>query len=237
MIKPEDISQQIKFDAASHTYTDSTGNSLISVSRMISLYKPPFDPDGHITRAVAKRDGKTPQEVKDDWEKMKNDASDRGHDFHSQAESYIKTGVISEGTYKDVVEQFSKISFPGPLKSEIMLFSPTYKLAGTCDVLSMIDNKNCELLDFKTNKQIRLKSKYKTKLLYPLEKYDECEINNYSVQLNLYKFMLEEHGFKVHKITLYHINPETRKIDTYDIPDIKKDIKKLLNHYQSLQAW
>ena len=237
MIKPEDISQQIKFDAASHTYADLSGNSLISVSRMISLYKPPFDPGGHITRAVANREGKTPKEVKDGWEKMKNDASDMGHDFHSQAESYIKTGVISEGTYKDVVEQFSKISFPGPLKSEIMLFSPTYKLAGTCDVLSMIDDKNLELSDFKTNKRIRLKSKYKTKLLHPLDHYDECEINNYAVQLNLYKFMLEEHGFKVHKITLYHINPETRKIDTYDIPNIKKDIKKLLDHYQSLQSW
>ncbi len=231
------ISNQIRFDQPSHRYWDKDGNELASVSSVLSLYKPPFDPQGFITRKVAQRDGLTVEQVKNNWNKIKEDACDRGHDFHSQAENFIKTGEILDGTYKDVILAFSKIKFPGPLKSEVMLFSPTHKIAGTADVVSFIDDINIELYDFKTNREIKNKSKYGNKLLHPLEHLDDCEINNYSIQLNLYKLMLEEHGFKVKKIVLFHINPQTREIDTYKIPIIKKDIKKLLNHYSKMRDW
>ncbi|MDO8610078.1 MAG: hypothetical protein Q7R95_05990 [bacterium] len=232
----EEISNQIIFQEKEHRYFWNN-QELTSVSLLISNYKPIFDPQGHIVRAVAKRDGISESQVKINWEKIKVDACSKGHDFHSQAEHFIKTGEILDGTYKDVVETFSKIKFPGPLKSEIMLFSEVYKIAGTADLVCLINDKDIELGDFKTNKKINLKSKYGNKLLYPLEHLDASEINIYSIQLGLYKYMLEEFGYNVKKITLHHINPETRNIDSYDIKYLKKEIKDVLEHFQSINEF
>lgn len=237
MTKLQNISKDIHFDGPSHKYHDKNGNSLISVSSLISLYKPDFDPHGYITKSYARKNNMSVEEVKTKWDKIKTDACAKGHDFHSQAEHFIKTGEILDGTYKDVIEKFAQIKFKGKNESEIMLYSAIYKIAGTADLVTVLPDGSLELGDFKTNKEILTKSKYGTKLLYPLDKFDECQVDTYTVQLNLYKYMLEEHGFKVKKITLYHINPETRNIDIYKIPKIDKDIKSLLSHYKKMNEW
>lgn len=230
-----EINKNIVFEPKAHSYHDLNGQEYISVSRLISLYKNPFDEFGHIARACARRDGVSVEEIKAKWKQTNKDAIDRGHSVHSQLEHFIKTGKIKKGDYKDVVKQFSKIKFKGQLFSEIGLNHPEYKICGTADLIEVFDDNTANLYDFKSNRKIDTKSKYGNKLLYPLDKLDECEICSYSVQLGIYKFMLEYHGFKIKKITLFWINPETRLIEPFDIPNIDKDIIRLLNHYKQIQ--
>jgi ATP-dependent exoDNAse (exonuclease V) beta subunit len=47
------------------------------------------------------------------------------------------------------------------------------------------------IFDYKTNKKINRISKYKNKLLSPLEHLDDCEYNKYTLQIWLYKLILE----------------------------------------------
>jgi hypothetical protein len=235
MIKLSEINKNIVFEPKGHTYHDCNGKEYISVSKLISLYKPEFDEFGHIARACAKRDKVSVEDIKGKWKQTNKEAIDRGHNVHSQLEHYIKTGTILDADYKDVVEQFSKIKFTGKLFSEIGLNHPEYFISGTADLIEVFDDNTCELYDFKSNKEIKLKSKYHNKLYYPLENYEECEIHVYSIQLGIYKNMLEYHGYKVKNITLFWINPKSRLIETFKIPNIDNDINKLLKHYDSLQ--
>jgi len=238
LISPPEINKNIVFKEQEHKYFNEKNEELLPVSRLISLFKPKFDPDGHIARACSKRDGITVTELRQKWEQTKIDGLARGTSLHRQLEHYIKTGEILEDDYKDVVQQFSLIKFSGKLYSEIGLNHPVLLIAGTCDVLEILDEKNsCNLLDFKSNKKIDKESKYGTKLLYPLDYLDDCEIITYGIQLNLYKLMLEFHGFKVKKMIMYHINPKTRNIDEYIIPKMDKEIKKLTEHYKEMMEF
>lgn len=230
MIKLEDINKEVKFHEREHKYF--LGNQeLTSVSVVIGLYKPQFDPFGHIKRACAKREGLTIPEIDEKWNKAKMDGLTRGKSFHRQAEHFVKTGEILNDDYKDVIEKFSTIKFSGKLFSEIALHHPNHLIAGTTDLVELFPDNTCNLFDFKSNKKIEKESKYGTKLLHPLDDLDECEISTYGIQLNLYKYMLEYHGYKVKKIVLFHINPETRNIDIYPIRNMQKEVKKMLNHY------
>ena len=62
------MSDSIHFDPIAHRYSIKDNNKqLISVSQLIHCFVPEFDKEGHITRAVAKRDGLTVEEVKEKW--------------------------------------------------------------------------------------------------------------------------------------------------------------------------
>ena len=48
------------------------------------------------------------------------------------------------------------------------------------------------LFDWKNSKEIATYSKYKQKLHGPLSEYDDCELNNYTIQLYIYKYILRK---------------------------------------------
>lgn len=238
MIKLEDICKQITFKEDTHQYFSTSGKELVSVSRILSQFKNVFDPQGFIKRACARKENISVAQIQEKWDKEKNDACDRGHRLHSQLEHYIKTGIILNEDYKDVVEQFkNSVKFTGKLHSEIQLFSDTYGIAGTTDLVELLDNSIVNIGDYKQNKKMLKKSKYGNNLLYPLEKYSECEFEIYVFQMNLYSYMLEEHGYKTNKMTLYYIPPSTRKLEIFDVPHRREDTLKILNHHQNLMDW
>lgn len=235
MTKLEDIGKPVTFVESSHKYSLPDGTSLTSVSSILSNYKNEFDPDGHIIRACARKAGVTVEEIRAKWDKERDDACDRGHRLHSQLEHYVNTGKILDADFKDVVLQFSDIKFTGKLFSEIRLFSSQYKIAGTTDLVEWFSDNTVNIGDFKQNKKIAVKSKYNKKLLYPLDKFDECEFEIYTFQLNLYALMLREHGFKTKDMKLYYIPPSTRKLEIYDIPRREKETLKLLKHFVAMR--
>lgn len=236
MVKLEDISKNLVFKEKEHQYFIGD-KELTSVSRVLELYKNKFDPQGFIKRACARKEGISQDELQIRWDKERDDACDRGHQLHSQLEHFIKNKTILEDNYKDIVTQFSKIKFSGQLFSEIRLFSEEYGIAGTTDLVCLLDNNTVDIGDFKQNKKIALKSKYKNKLLYPLNIYDECEFEVYTFQINLYSLMLKEHGYKTNKMTLYYFSPATRQMEIFNIPKREKETKNLLDHYKSINEF
>jgi hypothetical protein len=236
MVKLEDINKNLTFLEEEHKYF-MNGEELSSVSSVLSLFKNEFDPKGFLIRNCARRDGITVEELRAKWDKERNDACERGHRLHSQLEHYIKNKEILDGDYKDVVKQFSKIKFKGELYSELQIYSPTYKIAGTTDLVELLNNGTINIGDFKQNKKIDKKSKYKNKLLYPLNAYDECEFETYTFQINLYSAMLKEYGYETNKMTLYYFSPATRKMEIFEIPKREQDTENLLKHFKSINEF
>ena len=93
------------------------------------------------------------------------------------------------------------------LVPEMQVFSEELGLAGTIDLVVKGQNNTCTLIDWKTNKQINKKSKYKKKGIHELTKdIEDCEYEKYSLQLNAYKLILEkEYGLKVEDMIIVHL--------------------------------
>lgn len=77
------------FDEGPHKYTDTLGNEYKSVTTLIHDYVPQFDAAkwAHIK---AKEQNKTESQIKKEWDKIKNEACNRGNKTHNGIEDAIK---------------------------------------------------------------------------------------------------------------------------------------------------
>ncbi len=222
---------KVHLDEATHIYSHNDGYNLVSASNLISNFKQPFDPEGFILHAKAKKLGIPKEELKAQWEKGKNDASDRGNSFHRQAEHFIDTGEILNEEYKDVIEQLAQRKFNGKLYSETMICSEDFGIAGTIDLIEDLGDNCVNLLDYKTNKALHFKSKYGKWMKPPISHLSDCNFNHYSLQLSMYEFLLEQKGFWVKNRIILYINPETRKIEEYETKSLRKEIIYIINSF------
>lgn len=234
MINLSDIGKNVTFQEDIHQYKDKNGTILTSVTQLLSLYKEKFDPTGIIATMCAKKEGITRIEILKRWKDKNETACTLGHNIHNRIEHYIKTGIIIDDEFKFAVEEFSKIKFKGNLEAETRLYSEKFSLAGTCDICEITD-KYIYIHDLKTNSRFDTKSKYGNKFLPPLDNIPENHHTTYSLQILIYVEMLMEHGFNVKPGKILYINPETKKIDKYDVLPMKKEMNKLLKHFKFLK--
>lgn len=230
------INKNISFQEDTHEYRDKHGNKLLSVTTLLSIFKEKFDEYGHIARACARRDGVTEKEIHEKWDKEKNRACLYGRNIHAKIESFIKNGKIQEDEDEDIIKDFSNIDFSGQILSEIGLHSKKYGLAGTCDI-AVVEGDTVTIHDIKTNKVFLTKSKYNKKFLFPIQNVPDSHLHAYSLQILIYGEMVKEHGYKFNPGHILWVNPESRKIEKFQVLDMSKEVKKLLDHYRILQEW
>ena len=77
------------FDEGPHKYTDSNGNEYISVTTLIGDYCPKFDAK-YWAHKKAREQGVSEKEIIKQWNKIKNEACDRGTNTHNGIENAIK---------------------------------------------------------------------------------------------------------------------------------------------------
>jgi hypothetical protein len=77
------------FDEGPHKYTDSNGNEYISVTTLIGNYAPQFDTK-YWAHKKAKEQGVSEKEILKQWERIKQEACDRGNVTHNGLEDAIK---------------------------------------------------------------------------------------------------------------------------------------------------
>ena len=75
--------------------------------------------------------------------------------------------------------------------TEILLWNHNIQLAGLADIV-IFDKGKFYILDFKTNKEIKRTGFMGRKLLPPFDNLPECEFSIYSLQLNIYAYMIWE---------------------------------------------
>lgn len=77
------------FDEGPHKYTDSNGNEYVSVTTLIGNYCPKFDAK-YWAHKKAREQGVSEKEILKQWDKIKNEACDRGTNTHNGIENAIK---------------------------------------------------------------------------------------------------------------------------------------------------
>jgi ATP-dependent exoDNAse (exonuclease V) beta subunit len=161
------------------------------------------------------------------WLKRWKYSRDQGTLIHKEIQEYIQKGIIpKEEKALSAVKFFEIPKNKSILSSEVIVYSDKYKLAGTIDVLEEKEEGVYNIIDWKTNEEIRLEG-YKGKTGKNICKdIQDSNYWHYALQLNLYKFILEENNIKVELMKLVHL--EEGAYSVYIIPDMREIIIKML---------
>jgi hypothetical protein len=234
------VDRNFTFDEESHTYKYN-GIKYDSVTTYLKNFKTPFDRD-YWSKKKADERGVDVSVVLNEWQTKANDATGLGNKVHKYIEDFWSGNAPeipneeSELRYRiekfhDIYERKLKILLP--LKSELRVFSKRWRLAGTIDQPFLFwDEKRQKIFlligDWKTNGDFKHddhpKGKYK-KLLRPFSHLYENHLNEYSIQISLYRLILEEEvGIETESGFLCHIGPDSlAKI--YPAKDLREPLK------------
>ena len=115
---------------------------------------------------------------------------------------------------------------------EKVMYSPKYKITGTCDMDIVQNIKLFDIGDHKTNKRFSHDSEYGANLKYPFEHMPDCDASTYQLQLNVYGHIQEdEYDREFGKAWITHYDRENQLFQLIDIPkDLGK--AKMLLEYQ-----
>lgn len=236
------------FNKDSHTYTYS-GEKFDSVTSYIKRFKTPFDKE-YWANKKAEQKGVPVSEIKKEWQEKSDRANDLGTRVHKWIEDFWN-GEIGEVAgndplFADRIKKFNdlyevKLKNLVPLGSEVKIFSRRWKLSGTMDqpFLMWDQKQNIPLFlvgDWKTNGEFRSddhpKGKFK-KLLHPFSHLYENHHNEYSIQISLYRLILEDEiRLETHGGFLCHLGPDgPAKI--YPMKDLREPLRLYLNHNRS----
>jgi len=117
-----------------------------------------------------------------------------------------------------------------PLLTEFVIGDADLKIAGTFDLLVLDKETNeIELWDFKTDKEIKTTSEYGNKIKY--FNIDDCELNKYSLQLGIYKYLIEKNtSIKIARCKIIHFSSKVQLYTVYDTLDYNDNIKEFFQN-------
>lgn len=116
------------------------------------------------------------------------------------------------------------------IKSEFVVGDFDSKVCGTIDNLSYNKKtKNLSIFDYKTNQSIKIKGFNGKTLLNGLSHLQDCELSKYSLQLHIYKKILEKNsGFKVDDLFIVWF-PEDKNHELIEPLNLEKEAEFILN--------
>jgi len=236
--------KHIKFYNKSHKYKK---DKVVykSVTQLIDTLFEPFN-----AKEIAKKLSKVPKYKKEgkgirailkDWKER----AEHGTRVHNAIEQWLKTGKAPLGltqedrekviqakifiaNYWDSTKNKTSVFLP-----EQLIYSEEFQLAGTVDLLIYnYKTKDLYIIDWKTNEKITDKAyDNKTGLKKSTEHIEDCKLNKYIIQLNIYAYILEkEYKIKPTKLSIIHLLPKGYKEIDIDID--KPLIKKILKEYK-----
>ena len=195
------IHSRIKFNPSNHTYT-LDGRLLPSVTTILKPLSPPFDAAGHSAR-IAARDGVPVADVLAAWKAKSEAGLDRGRKLHAAAE------LVLAG--KGISMELAKLNMPEiaawrswwakagknltPVMVENIVGDAELGVAGTLDLLAR-SSKTGQLMvfDWKTGDKFGVDNPWNRFLLPPFGDVPDDELHRYSLQVSLYRLILERDG-------------------------------------------
>lgn len=255
LTKELSVFNRVTFVEKTHSYlVDGKPTNSPSVTRLLKKFKTEFDKDATAAR-VAKRLNVSTKQLLADWELNNLYSTTIGSMLHKYIENfYCNKRVEFEGNFKglgfdekkQIAENLPKLigyfqNFYNDYKhlmcvrNEIVLGDiDDTKVCGMSDLLCYNEQTNeLEILDFKTNKRMEEKSKY-GKLLYPFDDMSAGEINEYTIQLNTYKYFIEKYtNLKIGKLRIIWFNVVNDNYKIYELRDIQPQIEQMFSQFKS----
>ena len=223
----------IRLEIEKHEYKLSKEPEFVftSVTTIINKFFEPFDEvkiSTHLANNVPKYFGETPESIMQQWQV----AREYGTEVHLEIENWIKEGIEPKDLKSIAAKKWidAYISKPNiDTFSEVIVYSKELAIAGTIDVL-MMNKKSGEyvLIDWKTSKKIETSAfGGKVGIKPATNTIPDCNFYHYSLQLSLYRYLLEEYyGLSIKSQFIAHLKEDYAR--GIEVPYMKNEILKML---------
>jgi hypothetical protein len=221
--------ENIKFDEATHSYTiGGTREGWISCTQFIHGFFEAFDPDSVISKMMASRNwtdskyyGMSADMIKKQWSDSGNEASEAGTRMHLDIEYYNNADPVgntagdnwtpnpgSEWNYFLEYDRRFRLKHGfTPYRTEWLVFKDDIKLAGSIDMVYKKEDGTYAIYDWKRAKEMKYENKYQSGKS-PLSHLPDTNYWHYSLQLNIYRKILEElYDIVVSEMALVVLHP------------------------------
>lgn len=168
------------------------------------------------------------EELREEWKQKGIDGREKGNYVHDYMENLYRGKVYKRDKFLDSLKRDYWI----PIKLEGILADHDYEIAGQVDGV-FFDTKNAEIIcvDHKTDKEIE-RSNFFNKMKYPLDMLDDCNFNKYTIQVNIYRYIIEKYTkIKVERLYIHWIDYDNKKAELIEVP--RYEVNKLLDVYNS----
>jgi len=229
------------FDESRHVYIDEkTKLAYFNVTKWLSRFKPEFNFES-MSQIYAEKYNLDVEEVRNLWNKKRDDSIVFGKKFHKVFEEYLSKKEIIDENVLPIIKQFDSLMLVNKKYKnffEKRLYNPKLNIAGTADIVSVNDS-TFDIYDFKTNKKLNFENNFNDKWLKsPLDHLPNSEYFNYALQLSLYAYLAEEMtGLRANRLKIFWYNryqPEKYEIlegrwQIYTVPYLKEEIEACIN--------
>lgn len=220
---------RIAFREEDHTYAiDGDRTHWTSCTTFIGSFYEHFDPDAVIAKMMSGRNwtkskyfGKTADEIKAGWNANGAEASEAGTRMHLDIEHYNNAepvGNLAGDDYEPnpskewdyflaYEKHHRKVHGLEPYRTEWLVFKEDIKLAGSIDMVYKKPDGTLAIYDWKRAKSMEYENKYQ-KMYPPLNHLPDTNYWHYSLQLNIYRRILQElYGMVVSELALVVLHP------------------------------
>tara|TARA_R110000803_G_scaffold47825_5_gene99616 strand:- start:9343 stop:10110 length:768 start_codon:yes stop_codon:yes gene_type:complete len=242
----------IKYYDEPHLYYID-GERMTSATTFIGQFKEKFDSE-YWSQKKADERGITKEEILEEWRIKALVSTEKGTYFHEYAENYLTNrifpfpqdavnGVLGEDN--DVKERFDKLvtlfdkfyeaSYGRliPVRAEVVVGDKDMGICGMVDQLFFNEKSGkLEIWDWKTNKKIGKKNHWQ-QFKEPISHLDICEMNTYSLQLSLYKHIIESNtNLELGDSYIVWFNEKNEKYFPMKCHDYTLEIKAMLKDFK-----
>lgn len=213
----EILGDGVLFNKEEHTYSKN-GLPYLSGSTFAHMFEKEF-PKETIAKKVADRDNKEVDDVLAGWDSKGEISLQYGTLIHKCIEVWCKYGEEPNNEYlKEIVKDWEEVFGGAPIDfNELFVQDDIHQLCGVADAFG-----GDILYDWKTG-DIHKKAQHTLGKEFPND-----QLSLYTLQLNFYKYIIEQNGGKVKKLIIGWLNGE--HWEKVDVPII--DIKPYLE-----QVW
>ena len=223
----------ISFNASTHTYDVDGDTSYVSVTTLLKTWFKPFDADKCIRILKAnpkwnesKYFGMTDADIKEKWSTEGEEAAILGTQMHANIEMFLNgTTVMDDSPEYGYFLRFISDSKLTLHKAEWRVCDPSIKLIGTIDCSFLNKDGTIDLYDWKRSKEINKSFGFS---IHPdLSHIPSSKYWQYTLQLNMYKYLAEKNGFKVRRMYIVCFHPINLSYQKYNVADL--DLENVLN--------
>ena len=224
------------------------GKELVSVTTLTHQYKEPFDEE-YWSKYKSDQYGVEQYKVKRAWKFINKKGTMKGSLIHDYAENkllnkvfrYPKEEIIAEFGFdpiwveyqktKNHVDNFLRVAKNKliPVCTELVMYDEESLLAGMADLIFYnVRDKELQIWDWKTNKDFTkdCKDRYLTDMFCTLE---ECDLEEYSLQLEAYKYILEKNTpYKFGKSFLVWVSHNNEDFEIIETKNRKFYIEQMI---------
>jgi len=248
IVKELSVFNKITFYEDKHKYYIDK-KELTSATRFIGKHKPAFDSD-YWSQKKADERGISQKEILAEWDYKRDFSCEKGTELHLYAENKLNNKIVpfnhdrvntllGEGNkvydafnrLTVLFDQFYKVSFGRliPVRSELVVGDADLGICGMVDQIFYNEKTGkLNMYDWKTNKEIKESNRWQ-KFSDPIGHLDVCEMNTYSLQLSLYKYIIEKNtNLEIDECYIVWFFEDNPTFKLYKCHDFTNEIKKML---------